>query len=412
MPTLRFIQLSDLHLGAAFAWLAAERRLERRREQRRALEASIQAAIDRSAAAILLPGDLFDAEGVDAETLAFAVHAFARAGCPPVFIAPGNHDPCTAASAYWNERLLAARGWAWPDHVHVFRTPTWSSAELASTPVTVWGRSFVSGTPAFERPLDSQSLPAPEALDASRVHVGVFHGSLEDACPPGQKIVAPFSTAEALASPFVYAAAGHYHHASRIDAPRAAGARLAYAGSTIALSAAETGAHGVLEVRIDAAKHATEVEPIVLDERRVHSLAVDVTGAASADAIDARLIEALREAGVTARDIARVQLRGRIVHGVRYEATGPELAGQAFALRLDLRELRPDYDLEGIRAREPTTTEDRFVQALMADLDSEHDPAKRARILSALYYGLDAFRLRDVGPAWESMSLPADEVEA
>src|SRR5262249_29161740 len=89
VPTLPFIQLSDLHLGAAFAWLPPDRRAVRRREQCAALDAAIQAAIDRSAVAILLPGDLFDAEGVDAGTLAFAVHAFERPGCPPVFIAPG-----------------------------------------------------------------------------------------------------------------------------------------------------------------------------------------------------------------------------------------------------------------------------------------------------------------------------------
>ena len=410
MPTLRFIQLSDLHLGAPLAWLGADRRAERKREQRRALEAAIQAAIDRKATAILVPGDLFDAEGVDAETLAFAVHAFARQGCPPVFITPGNHDPCTTNSAYWNARLLAARGWEWPAHVHVFRSPAWSRFDLPSAPVTVWGRSFVSSSPAFERPLETRALPA--AGDPARAHIAVFHGSREGACPPGQQVTAPFSTTEVLASPFAYLAVGHYHQPSRIDAPDGGGVRLAYAGSTIALNARETGEHGVLEVRLNPSKRTAEIEPIVLDERRVHELTVDVTGAASADAIDYRLSEALLGAGVTDRDIVRVRLTGRVVRGVRYESAGPDLAAQVFWLRLDLRELRPDYDLEGIRAREPTTTEDRFTHALLDELDTETDPAKRARLLSALYYGLDAFRLGEVAPAWEQMAAPIEEVEA
>jgi DNA repair exonuclease SbcCD nuclease subunit len=412
VPTLRFIQLSDLHLGAPFSSLAAERRLERRREQRRALEAAIQTAIDRTATAILLPGDLFDSEGVDAETLAFAVHAFARPGCPPVFIAPGNHDPCTTSSPYWNARLLAARGWSWPPQVHVFRTPTWSAVALEAAPITVWGRSFLSSAPASERPLAAQALPPAGDLDAARVHVAVFHGSREGGCPPGQKITAPFSTAEALAAPFRYCAVGHYHERSHLEASGPGGVRLAYAGSPIALNASEAGAHGVLEVWLDPDTRVVETEPIVLDERRVHALTVDVSGAASRDAVDARLIEAFEAAGVTARDIARVRLTGRIVHGVRYEAAGPEVGRHVFSLKLDLRELRPDYDLEGIRAREPTTTEDRFVQALMEDLDVEHDDAQRARILSALYYGLDALRLRDVAPAWEALSVSTEEAEA
>lgn len=410
MPTLRLIQLSDLHLGAPFTWLVAERRVERQREQQRALERAVQLAIERSATALLIPGDLFDAEGVNAETMAFAVHAFTRQGCPPVFIAPGNHDPCTTQSAYWNERLLAARGWAWPAHVHVFRDADWSRADLHTAPVTVWGRSFVSNAPAFGRPLESRALPPRAGLDASRVHIAVFHGSREAACPPGQKITAPFSDAEMLASPFSYAAVGHYHQTSRIEANGAV--RLAYAGSPVALNISETGAHGVLEVALDTATRTASIEPIVLDERRVYSIAADVTGAASSDAIDYRILDALQAAGVTGRDIARVKLTGRIVRGVRYAAASTGVAANVFALRLDLRELRPDYDLEGIRAREATTTEDRFAHALLAELDAEADATRRARILSALYYGLDAFRLREVTPAWEAMSAPPEEIEA
>ena len=197
-----------------------------------------------------------------------------------------------------------------------------------------------------------------------------------------------------------------------LQAPGSTGVRLAYAGSTIALNATEFGAHGALEVRIDTDSRIAEVEPIALDVRRVHVLTVDVTGAAGRDAIDYRIVDALRTAGVTERDIVRVKLTGRIVRGVRYEDVAAETAAQVFALRLDLRELRPDYDLEGIRAREATTTEDRFAHALLEELDAEHDAAQRARILSALYYGLDAFRLREVAPAWESLSAPADEIEA
>src|SRR5438093_12380257 len=100
LAVAKFLQVSDLHLGAPFGWLPAERRAERWRDQRRALEAAVRVAIDRGTDAILIPGDLFDQEGVDAEALAFAVHAFDAAGCPPVFIAPGNHDPWFPESPY------------------------------------------------------------------------------------------------------------------------------------------------------------------------------------------------------------------------------------------------------------------------------------------------------------------------
>ena len=99
MSLARFLHVSDLHLGRPFGWLPAERRSERRREQLRILERAVSEAIERGVHAILIPGDLFDQEGVDAETLATVVGStFAVSGCPPVYIAPGNHDPSSETS--------------------------------------------------------------------------------------------------------------------------------------------------------------------------------------------------------------------------------------------------------------------------------------------------------------------------
>ena len=137
MATVKFLQISDLHLGARFAWLTPERRAERRREQQRALEGAVRLAIERGVDAILIPGDLFDGVEIDAENLAVAIHSFRMTGCPPVFIAPGNHDPYSESSPTWSPRLLAARGLRWPAHVHVFADPHWSSVRLEER---VWRR--------------------------------------------------------------------------------------------------------------------------------------------------------------------------------------------------------------------------------------------------------------------------------
>ena len=55
MAVVRFLQISDLHLGRSFGWLAPDRRAERRAEQRRALEQAVREAIERGAHAILIP---------------------------------------------------------------------------------------------------------------------------------------------------------------------------------------------------------------------------------------------------------------------------------------------------------------------------------------------------------------------
>jgi DNA repair exonuclease SbcCD nuclease subunit len=410
MAVVRFLQISDLHLGRPFGWLPQERREDRRRDQRRALENAVRQALERGVHAILVPGDLFDLDYVDADTLAFAVHAFDVNGCPPVFIAPGNHDPCSTTSPYWNPGLLRARGFAWPAHVHVFDSPEWTSAPLADADpavsgagVRIWGRCSIQGVASAVRPLAPETL-APLAAAGDGAHVALFHGSREGFLPPGQKPVAPFTDAEVLASPFDYLAVGHIHTPQSLEtAPGAV--RLAYAGAAISLDVSETGRHGACEVRLHLGEGPAraELEFIELDRRRVFDVTVDATGATSAEQVDRRVLRALDQVGAGDADLVVVRLAGRLTRGVRYAAPGPELRPRAFHLRLDARQLRPDYDLEALRALEPVTTEDRFARALLERLDAETDPAQRADLERALFYGLDAFRLHEVVPAYEEL---------
>ena len=58
---------------------------------------------------------------------------------------------------------------------------------------------------------------------------------------------------------------------------------------------------------------------------------------------------------------------------------------------------------DALRAQSDETTEGRFAHVLLERLDHETDPEARATIERALYYGLDAFRLREVAPAWEEI---------
>ena len=407
MAVIRFLQVSDLHLGRPFGWLPPDRRADRRGDQRRALDLAVRQAIERGADAILVPGDLFDLDYVDADTLAYAVHAFDVNGCPPVFIAPGNHDPCSTTSPYWNAALLKARGFAWPAHVRVFDSPDWTAVPLSGVDaVRIWGRCSIQGVASAARPLARESLAPLAAAGGEGVNVALFHGSREGFVPPGQKPVSPFSDAEALASPFDYLAVGHLHAPQSLEVgDGSGGVRLAYAGAAISLDLSELGRHGAYEVRLTtgAGLARAEVEFIELDRRRAYDVTVDVTGSPSAEQVDRRAIRALDQAGAGDADLVTVRLTGRLARGVRYAAPGPELRPRAFHLRLDPRALRPDYDLAALRALEPVTTEDRFARALLERLDAETDPARRADLESALFYGLDAFRLHEVVPAYEEI---------
>jgi hypothetical protein len=181
--------------------------------------------------------------------------------------------------------------------------------------------------------------------------------------------------------------------------------RLAYAGSAAAVDATELGPHGALEVRVEYGRRLpfVETEFVELDPRRVHDLPVEVGQATSVEHIERRVARVLGDAGVRDEDIVTIRLSGRVARGVRFAEPGPDLRARAFHMRFDLTRLRPDYDLDAYRAGDPVTTEDRFARAMLERLAQETDPAQRALIERALYYGLDAFRLREVAPASEEL---------
>jgi DNA repair exonuclease SbcCD nuclease subunit len=404
MGLVRLLQISDVHLGRPFGWLAPDRREIRRKIQREALTRAVEEAIERGVDGILLAGDLFDEEGVDADTLAFATSAFEMPGCPRVFVSPGNHDPCSPTSLFWNPRFLKARGRAWPSHVHVFGETHWTQAPL-SEGVRVWGRCYVSKVSVGERPLSPEWLRDVSA-DPSGVEIGIFHGSREGQLPPGQTALSPFSDDEAVQSPFTYLAVGHYHLAGRLAAPQGsvAGVRLAYAGSAVALDATEVGAHGALEVRIEHGHRQpfVETEFVPLDPCRVHDFSIDVTGCTSAERVDRKIDRALDEVSAGEDDIVTARLTGRLARDVRYEPAR-ELSGRVFHLRIDRRGLRPDYPLDRYRESTGATTDERFARALLERLDAAESPEEKARIERALYHGLDAFQLREAVPAHEEL---------
>src|SRR5207302_4334107 len=143
----------------------------------------------------------------------------------------------------------------------------------------------------------------------------------------------------------------------------------------------------------------TAIEPVELDRRRVHDLTVSVDGCGSAEQVDRRALKAMDQAGASEPDIVTVRFIGRLAHGVRYAGPGPDLRAHAFHVRADLSRMRPEYDLPALRRDASGATESRFARTLLEAYDRAVDPAERAEIESALYYGLDAFRLGELQPA-------------
>jgi hypothetical protein len=182
--------------------------------------------------------------------------------------------------------------------------------------------------------------------------------------------------------------------------------RLAYAGSPVALDYTEPGEHGALEVlmRFDDQECVVGTETIKLDRRRVLSAQADVTGCASPEQVDRRILHAYAAAGVTEADFVKLTVIGRLMPGVRWLAPGRDVFARSFNVRWDRGAVRPDHDLDALRKSEGRTTEERFALEMLRQIDTEADTDQRVALQRALYYGLDAFRVREVLPQWEEVA--------
>lgn len=126
--SVKIVHAADFHLDSAFGALSAEQARQRRRESRELLTRLSNYVNQNGVDLVLLAGDLFDSDTTYRETLEALSEALGAMQAR-VFIAPGNHDPYSAKSAYATI--------SWPENVHVFTSKTVERVEL---PELQWRR--------------------------------------------------------------------------------------------------------------------------------------------------------------------------------------------------------------------------------------------------------------------------------
>jgi len=399
--TLRFVQISDVHLdspmGGGRLRLPQEKAERRRRELREVFAAAIDLAVERRADVLLIPGDLFDDEAVRNDTVAYVIDRLAQAPRIPVVITPGNHDPYSQGSPY-SAPLREAKGLPpWPGHVQVVGSTTFAPFRLPALPHASFTAMGHDRNRSVGERLLAPRLPRQEAP----FQILLFHGSRDHYAPAGKLVTLPFSDAELAAQGFHYAAIGHYHDYASIEADgRIVGC---YSGCPAGRSLAESGKKVVLvgELTRDGDAVHLEIEPVRLDRREVGQVQVSVQGVTHRDALLERLGKGVEAAGFSREDILLVEVSGRLARGIDPSLPADFLADRHFHITFDTSRLRPDYDLAAYLARGSATTEGRFVRELKARIDATADPDQRRLLESALYYGLDALIQKEVVPRYE-----------
>ncbi len=400
-PTLRFMQISDLHLDSSLT--GGRLRLPREKRERinhdisRALMRAVDMAREAEVDVILVPGDAWDDESVSMSTAAHFFETLGRAAPIPVIITPGNHDPYYIFSYYNPVYYADQTGKPHPPNVHIFNTPEITRLQVPGlSGVTFYGCCFTENRPRAER-----ILLGVRAGSEPGLHVLLLHGSQDDGIAPNPEALAtaPFTAAELLECGFDYTALGHYHRYSDIR-DDAGNIRAAYGGIPVARGLDETGDHFILLGEIEkGGVRPDALAPQYIDVRQIKRLPVEIdrTVLTHGDLED-RITTAMREAGVTADDMVYVELSGFTHPKIdSFTVDSDWCARQCFHMVVDQSGLVPDYgDLDEESATDKHV-EGRFNQRMLELLgEARDDPKKQRLIRMARTLGLDALHGREV----------------
>lgn len=376
MPSpVKIVHTADVHLDLCFAGAGMPVSFGNRRRQslRDVFHSIVNRAGEWPADALLIAGDLVEADRVTRDTIAFLKAEFASIPHVSVVIAPGNHDPFTPASPYATEQ--------WPVNVRIFSRPEWDSISLCNGGLTVHGFAF-DGPDVSHNPFGALQIPSDDS-----VHVAVAHGSERSHQPEGKELYAPFEAHETADPRLRYLALGHFHNHTTIEGDFAT--KIAYSGSPEGHGFSETGEHHFVEVTIDDDSVDVRAVPSARVVYGTHEITCDSVGSSQ------DIVGALREFAERSpkRLVARVVLTGNspVDVGAELESIYDVAAPQFEFLELIDRTAPPE-DFEAL-AREETSL-GAFVRALNEEIADQSESARRDMVLHARELGVSAFRDR------------------
>ncbi len=370
---LTIVHLADLHLGASYSFLPAEKAAVAQESQFAVLQQAVDYANAQFVSAILIAGDLFDQPQPPSPIVKRAFDILSQARCC-VLISPGNHDYLCAESPY----LTAQR----PERVYVFTSPNLTSFPVGEKAV-VWGAAFCG---------QGAAIPPDVGLSPDRPNLLLVHSDLK-----GRSGYNPLTPSELKHSGFVYAALGHNHEYSGMR--RAGNTIYACPGSPVSVGSDDTGRKGFLFGQLG---DEVKFRFIPSGGFECHNFQIDFTTLAS----DRMLEQAL--AAMIPKNHGKIYAMVELVGERCYEPNFPALRkalGQVFlqaklfdhtTTRRSLWRYMQDDDLRGGVTR-----------SFRSRIDQAADEAEKNRLTLSLRYALAALD-GEAQPAFE----PSEDKQA
>ena len=327
----RFIHTADWQIGRTYPRFGAEDAALIAEARQETVKRIARLAAERAADAVLVAGDVFDAQTVSDRTVRRLFNAIA-AYPGPWLMMPGNHDAALAAGVWTRARQLDCL----PGNVHLLDRPG----------ATVFERlgCVVLAAPLTQRQTysDLTAWFDDEPTDPALIRIGIAHGSVGGILPEAVDATNPIAADRAVSARLDYLALGDWHGTRRIDArtwysgtPEPDRFRANDPGNVLQVDIGRPGAEPVVEVVPVAAYRWREWE------RRL-TVASDLDELESSlAAVDARDVVALRLAGDVdieqqgriRRLLAVAQARARTLEadlaGIRLKPTDADIAALA-----------------------------------------------------------------------------------
>ena len=333
---MRFLHISDLHLGRGFSAKRYGERFAaaRSRELLACLERIVEEANREEVDFILCAGDLLHSEDVTLEELR-NINAVLDRLERAVFVAiSGNHDAQTASSPYcrleWTPKFSLC-------------PPGWGRAALSQYEVVLHYYSW-----------DQKELRQPLLQEASfarrgKYNILLLHG---DALDPSSRYL-PLDAKELAALGFDYVALGHIHQ------PQQLAPEVWYSGSPEPLDFGEGGEHGFVRCQLD--ENGLQAEFVPFSKRQYREAQVEVQPEDAPLTVEEKAATQMQAAP---EDIWTLTLTGRYRpgHPLSREDLQEALRQKGFACQL-ADATAPDYDLAAMLRQNPDGLLSRYVRS-------------------------------------------------
>jgi len=385
-----FLQISDFHISKRHTLFSSYVEEEIKKEIQEKIYETLKKAVnitkEKKLDAILIPGDLFDSDGIDYEIFEKVYETFKLLDNIPVIITPGNHD---FYNNVFSKEVIGFYGIQVPKNIYIF------SSEKFTPFVTE--NAIIYGCAAYER--DFLPFAYPPEIDSKKINIGIFHGSYMEYIPPKKEIWLAFNKDQLIKSGFDYVALGHYHKYFEIKDENGI-TRAAYGGSAVPITKEEIGPRGGLIVVIEkeGEKSNVHTEFIKLAPLEVKKVEEMISEEDSLEKLINKILSFDKE-----NTLLYLKLSGNISHEVslKIEKELEKLRQKFLYIKIDTSALLEYGNLEElILEHNPESTIGKFLKKIKEEMDLANEEEKKL-LKKSLYYGLEALKGRSIKPRYE-----------